>query len=250
MKGSAADPKLGDAFGTALLDALAGEPGTHIVERDDGFVDVMDTSVYFLEPEAWSDAWPVDDLVALDLAGGRILDVGAGAGRHSLAFQAGGHDPVALDVSPGAIEVCRRRGVHQTFLGSIDEFTDTRPALFDAAIFMGNNLSLLGSAGRSGSMFDALRRLLRPGGVIVGTCLDPYGTDDPVHVAYHDWNRERGCLPGQLRLRVRYRKLAGAWFEWLLMSPDELAAMAGRSGWRLDDTTKANSYYLAVLRPV
>jgi len=243
------EPRPGDAFGTALLDALSGERGTHIVERDDGFVDAMDTTDYFLEPDHWSEAWPDDDLAALDLVDGRVLDVGAGAGRFSLALQSRGLEPLALDVSPGAVEVCRRRGVRQTFLGPMEALADTEPALFDSAVLMGNNLSLLGSAERSGPMFDTLRRLLRPVGTVVGACLDPYGTEDPAHLAYHRWNRERGRLPGQLRLRVRYRAFAGDWFDWLLMSPNELAVIADRAGWRLDDATDPDPYYLAMLRP-
>lgn len=249
MEYSVIDPKTGDAFGTALLDTLDGGPGTHIIERDDGFVDAMDGSPYFLEPDAWSDAWPKADIDALDLVGGRVLDVGAGAGRFSFALQSRGHEPVALDVSPGAVDVCRRRGVHQTFLGSVEEFADTDPPLFDAAILMGNNLSLFGSVEQAGSMLNALRRLLRPGGSVVGVCLDAYCTEDPAHLAYHQWNRERGRLPGQLKLRVRYRDLAGAWFDWLLMSPDELAVIAARSGWHLENVTEPDPYYLAVLRP-
>ncbi len=249
MDDAAVGPRPGDAFGKALLDALAGEAGTHVVERDDGFVDAMDATVYFLEPDAWSDAWPDNDVAALDLIGGRVLDVGAGAGRFSLALQSRDHEPMALDVSPGAVEVCRRRGVRRAFLGPIEELADTEPPLFDAAVLMGNNLSLLGSAERSGPMLDTLRRLLRPGGTLVGACLDTYGTEDPVHLAYHKSNRERGRLPGHLRLRVRYQALAGDWFDWLLMSPDELAVIADRAGWRLDDITDPDPSYLAVLRP-
>jgi hypothetical protein len=63
----------------------------------------MDATVYFLEPDAWSDAWPDNDVTALDLVGGRVLNVGAGAGRFLLALQSRGHEPMALDVSPGAV---------------------------------------------------------------------------------------------------------------------------------------------------
>ena len=249
MERSSVRPETGDAFGAALLDTLAGQPGTHIVERDDGFVDAMDGSVYFLEPGAWSNAWPDADVDALDLVGGRILDVGAGAGRFSLALQSRGHEPVALDTSPGAVDVCRRRGVRQTFLGPIEALADTDPPLFDSVILMGNNLSLLGSAKQAGTMLNTLRRLLRPGGSVVGVCLDTHRTADPVHLAYHQRNRERGRLPGQLRLRVRYRALAGNWFDWLLMSPDELAAISSVAGWRLADVGDPDPAYLAVLRP-
>jgi SAM-dependent methyltransferase len=87
----------------------------------------MDATVYFLEPDAWSDAWPDNDVTALDLVGGRVLNVGAGAGRFLLALQSRGHEPMALDVSPGAVEVCRRRGVRRTILGPIEELADTDP---------------------------------------------------------------------------------------------------------------------------
>lgn len=243
------EPRPCDSFGAALLDALSGEPGTHIIERDDGFVDAMDASVYFLEPDDWSDAWPNDDLTALDLIDSRILDVGAGAGRFSLALQSRGHEPVALDVSPGAVEVCRRRGVRQTFLGPIDALSDTEPPLFDSAVLMGNGLGLLGSTDRSVAMLHTLRRLLRPGGAVIGSCLDPAVTDDPVHLAYHQWNRDRGRHPGQLRLRIRYRNILGDWFDWLFQSPGQLADMVSRAGWHLDEATDPDPSYLAVLRP-
>ncbi len=243
------EPRPGDAFGAALIDALSGESGTHIVERDDGFVDAMDASVYFLDPDHWADAWPEDDLAALDLVDGRILDVGAGAGRFSLALQSLGHEPMALDVSPGAFEVCRRRGVRQTFLGSIEDLLDTGPAPFNNAVLMGNGLGLLGSADRSVAMLHTLRRLLRPGGTVVGACLDPAMTDDPVHLSYHQWNRDRGRDPGQLRLRVRYRNIVGDWFDWLFQSPEQLADMVSEAGWHLDKATDPDPNYLAVLRP-
>jgi hypothetical protein len=114
---------------------------------------------------------------------------------------------------------------------------------------MGNNPSLFGPAERSGAMLDTLRRLLRPGGILVGACLDTYGTGHPVHLAYHRSNRERGQLPGHLSLCVRYQALAGDCFNWHLMSPDELAVIADRAGWRLDDVTEPTLSYLAVLRP-
>lgn len=239
------EPKIGDAFGAALLDAIGGGSGVHVGERDDGHVESMNADLYFSEP----DEWPETDIAALDLVAGRVLDVGAGAGRHSLALQNLGCDPVALDVSPGAIEVCRRRGVVRTYLGSIHVLAENESETFDAAILLGLNLALLESDERSGTVFDTLHRLLRPGGVVVGTCRDPYVTDDPDHLAYHEWNRERGRLPGQIRLRYRCENLTTDWFDILFQSPNELSAMAARSGWRLEDITQPDPSYLAVLRP-
>ena len=52
-----------------------------------------------------------------------------------------------------------------------------------------------------------------------------------MHIAYHQRNRERGRLGGQLRLRLRYRELATEWFDYLVCSVAELEALlAGTRG--------------------
>lgn len=236
----------GDAFGAALLDAAAGNRGLHFVERDDGLIEAMDASSYFAKQFHWPDA----EARAIKGISGRVLDVGAGAGRHSLVLQNRGCDVVALDVSSGAIQVCQQRGVHHTFLGTVFDLLDTAPEPFDALILMGNNLALLQSLAKAKGMFDAMRELLRPNGVVVGTCLDPYLTDDPDHLAYHESNRAAGRPPGQIRMRFRHRRIATEWFSILFLSPNELAELAARSGWEVIEVTEPDPTYLAVLRPV
>ena len=54
---------------------------------------------------------------------------------------------------------------------------------------------------------------------------DPYATEDPAHLAYQERNRERGRMPGQLPLRVRYRDLIGPWFDYLIVSPNEMGTI-------------------------
>jgi len=231
-------PVLGDAFGRALSDMQAGRPGVIVVERDDGLVEA-DFGEYL---SGWRDG----DTWALQRAPGRVLDLGAGAGRASLALQERGQDVVALDVSPGAIEVCRRRGVQQVFLGSVAELAATGPAPFDSVLMLGNNLGLLGSPHHAPEVLAALGTVLRPGGVIVGACIDPYQTDNPVHLAYHQRNRRAGRMPGQVTIRVRYQRLATAWFDLLWMSLSELDQIAAPAGWRVT-TAFPGAEYRAVL---
>src|SRR5918998_6562620 len=97
-----------DAYGQMLLAALEAGPQVEIVERDDGFItaSVMGTELY-LAPFR---RWPVHHRQAMRLVRGRVLDVGGGAGRVALHLQERGHEVVSIDVSPGAVEVCRRRG--------------------------------------------------------------------------------------------------------------------------------------------
>jgi SAM-dependent methyltransferase len=239
------DPKVGDAFGRALLDALRDGDASYIVERIDGYVDVESAADNLTVPSQW----PVRDAMALDLVSGRVLDVGAGAGRHSLALQDMGADPVALDTSPGAIDVCRRRGVERTFVGDVFDLLAEDPRPFDAALFMGNNLGLLGSPAEARELLAALGRLLTPDGVVVGTGLDPHLTDDEDHRVFHERNRAAGRLPGQLTLRVRYGYLASDWFNYLFVSPEELRDLADECGWWVVDATDPDPIYLATLRP-
>lgn len=225
MVAEVSGPVEGDAFGEALLDRLNGASAPIIVERDDGLLEV--------DGHDYVGAWSDRDAWAAEQARGRVLDVGAGAGRATLALRARGHEVVALDTSPGAIEACRRRGLTEVFPGTVEDLAAAGEEPFDTALMLGNNLGLLGSPERAGEFFAALGAVLRPGGVVVGTGLDPYQTDRRAHLDYHEANRRRRRLPGQLSIRVRYERLATPWFDLLWLSPHELAEMAGRSGWQV-----------------
>jgi SAM-dependent methyltransferase len=177
-----------------------------------------------------------------------VLDVGAGAGRASLAVQERGQDVVALDVSPGAVEVCRRRGVKQVFCGTVAELAAAGPGPFDGVLMLGNNLGLVGSPQRAPHVLAALGGVLRPGGVIVGACIDPYQTGRPVHLAYHERNRRAGRMPGQVTIRIRYQRLATNWFDLLWMSLTELDQIAAAAGWGVTGALPGAEYRAVLAR--
>ncbi|MGH9286530.1 MAG: class I SAM-dependent methyltransferase, partial [Acidimicrobiales bacterium] len=185
---------------------------------------------------------------------GRVLDLGAGAGRACLALQRRGADVTALDVSPGATEVCRQRGVHQTFTGTVADLAQTGPEPFGTFLMLGNNIGLLGGAGTAGAMLATLGRMATTGARIVGESFDPYATDDPAHLAYQEDNRRRGRLGGQVRLRIRHRLTATPWRDYLLCTPGELAALVAGTGWELVDAASpgpsgsAGGQWLAILQ--
>jgi hypothetical protein len=83
---------------------------------------------------------------------------------------------------------------------------------------------------------------------IVAASIDPHATEDPAHVADHERNRKRGRMPGRLRLRVRYRDLTGPWFDFLLVSPDEMASILDETPRRISRLLQSGSaYYVAIL---
>jgi SAM-dependent methyltransferase len=224
-----------DAFGQMLLDGADPE----IVERDDGFIDRSMLN-YFAPVRRWA---PVER-GGLRWVRGRVLDVGVGAGRVALELQARGREVVGIDVSPGAVEVARRRGVRDVRLLAF-EAVDESLGRFDTVVMYGNNFGLFGSPAKARRL---LRRLRPLADRIVATSNDPYRTEDPAHVAYQERNRKRGRMSGQLRLRVRHRDLAGPWFDYLIVSPEEMAGIVEGTGWTIRRLVQdEGSYYVAVL---
>ena len=75
---------IGDAFGQVLLACHAGGGVAGVafesIERSDGHLGVMDAAKYF----ASADDWTPTTRFARERAAGRILDIGAGAGRVAL----------------------------------------------------------------------------------------------------------------------------------------------------------------------
>jgi SAM-dependent methyltransferase len=211
-----------------------------MVERDDGLITI--DSIGYLGGLDTRDEWAVSRLA------GRVVDVGAGAGRAALELQRRGQEVTALDTSPGAIEACRKRGVRDVYLG--DPARAARDGLagsFDSALLLGNNIGLLGSPEAAGPFLRDVGALLGPSGVIVGTSTDPYQTDERLYLDYHELNRRRGRLPGHLTLRVRYERLASHWFDWLIPSPGELEDLARSVGWQISDLRRGPGARYAVV---
>jgi len=251
-------PLLGDVFGEMIRDAyavrtgigprpLAGgrvpRPVVEVIERDDGLINGAPADHYLAEP----DEWQPHDHRALRLVRGAVLDIGVGAGRTALELQKRGMAVTGLDTSPGAIEVARKRGLRDTVLNTVDGYARSATR-YDTFLLLGNNLGLIEGPQRAPYFLAALASLARPGAQIIAQGTDPYGTTDPVHVAYHRRNIERGRLGGQLRLRLRYRLLATEWFDYLNCSVDELEKLLEGTRWRLKSVDTADRpYYLAVM---
>jgi SAM-dependent methyltransferase len=233
-------PEPGDALGRALLDAATGRPGLILVEREDGFIAA--DSIGYLGGLDARDEWALSHLA------GRVVDVGAGAGRAALELQRRGHEVLALDTSPGAVEACRRRGVRSVYHGDPGRAArDGHAESFDSALLLGNNIGLLGSAEAAGPFLRDIGALLTHGGVMVGTASDPYQTDDRIHLDYHERNRQRGRLSGHATLRIRYQRLASDWFDWLIPSPGELDDLARPVGWQIRDLRRGPGAQYAVV---
>jgi SAM-dependent methyltransferase len=236
-----------DAYGQLLIAALEGDDVVEIVEREDGFISasVMGPKLY-LAPFR---RWPSHHRRAIRHARGRVLDVGAGAGRVSLHLQDRGHDVVAIDNSPGAIEVCRRRGVREARLLAFDA-VDESLGTFNTIVLLGNNFGLFGSPTKAKQLLRRLHRMTSDDARIIVESRDVErgrGADAPWHSRYRQRNVARGRLPGQIRIRVRFRDVVGPWMNYPMVSPDQLREILAGTRWYVAQVFDSDDTYVAII---
>ena len=221
-----------DAYGRQLLAQYNNQTATaEIIERDDGYVDTgSEPGAYFREHNQWS---PLERR-AIKFAQGRILDIGCGAGRHSLYLQDKGLDVTGIDDSPGAVRVCKLRGLKKAVVRPIAEVDQFKPDSFDTILMLGNNFGLLGSAKGAKQILKKLYRITSPEARIIAGTRNPYRTSDPDHLQYHQSNIRRGRMAGQTKVRVRFGKIIGAWFDYLFVSPEEMEGLLEDSDWQVE----------------
>ena len=219
---------MADAFGKALEGYLNGNPSPYFVRRDDDYLEPCDLAVYFTDYSKWHDF----EKKILKYVQGRILDLGAGAGRHSLYFQNKGFEVYAIDISPGAVEVMRKRGVKNVHLMDLRKLNFPEN-YFDSVLMMFNNFGLAGSIEGTKKLLKVLSKISKPRGRIITTIRNPYQTDKPGHLAYHEHNRKSGKPAGLIRMRIEYKGEVGNWFDLLMVSAEELEELIQDTGWKI-----------------
>jgi SAM-dependent methyltransferase len=234
-----------DAFGHLLLDYFKGKEALEIVEREDGFIDPNDgCKVYFSEFKDWR---PWEQEALRNLLPGRVLDLGCGAGRMELYLQSQNVEVVGIDNSPLAIEVCRQRGVKDARLLSVSRVSSDL-GTFANILMMGNNWGLMANRQRARWLLRRFYGMTSFPAHIIATSNDVYNSDSPYHLAYQAYNRERGRMTGQIRMRVCYQMYRTPWFDYLMVSRDEMKEILEGTGWRVKQFIDSpGALYVAVI---
>ncbi|MGD0393932.1 MAG: class I SAM-dependent methyltransferase [Acidimicrobiales bacterium] len=200
-----------------------------MIEREDGFTDLSAGHELYLAD--YKD-WPISERRSIRRARGRVVDVGCGAGRVALYLQRRGFDVVGLDASRLAIRSARLRGVKEAWCLSIDGLAE-RIDSFDTIVMFGNNFGLFGTPEHMREMLGVWARRTNPGARILAQSTNPYcGGAPAIDRAQYQRNKQRGLMPGQVRIRTQYRGSVGTWSDWLFLSRNEMRILLRGTGWR------------------
>jgi SAM-dependent methyltransferase len=233
-----------DIFGDALLDFEAGRRGRMLtIHRDDGHVDGHDPALYFAEAPFEHEAR------LLEHAKGPVLDVGCGAGRTLLWLQHRGMAATGVDVSPGAVDVCRKRGCQDVRLLDVMATDAAGDGAFQTIVLFGNNAGIGGTMHGAGQLLSRLAHVTMPGGCLLVTGLDIAKTSEPHHLDYHQRNRAAGRPVGEIAMRFEYEGAIGPWVQWFHPEPAELERLAREAGWEVEEISSVGGpFYAAALQ--
>ena len=236
-----------DSVGQAMLAFLEKRKSFEVIEREDGYFEATNTKMYFDDFEQW----PEHEKKAIGLAKGRVLDIGCGAGRHSLHLQSMGLDVTAIDKSPLAIKIAKIRGVKKARIMPL-EHLDFKPDSFDTVLMLGGNFTLVGSLEKAHRVFKELHKMTSVDALVIAEAVDPYVTDNSAQLKYYALNRKRGKLCGQWRVRIRFHEYATTWFDLLHNSQKEMHEILGGTEWSVRKFIDSNSGnpYIAIIEKV
>lgn len=180
---------------------------------------------------------------ALDLAKGKILDVGAGAGCHSLVLQERGKNVTAIDISPLSVQTMKERGVRTVFE---QDFFTLRNQQFDTILMLMNGIGIVGTMDRLPLFFNQLDRILAPGGQLLCDSSDiSYVFEDEDGIIEYP---NTGRYYGELSYRMQYKKTIGVPFNWLYIDADTLKQESAKYGYITEVVKKGDHFdYLARL---
>ena len=167
---------------------------------------------------------------ALQLATGRILDIGAGSGCHSLALQAAGKEVEAIDISPISVEAMRKRGVRQATQANL--FNESFCGSYDTLLMLMNGSGIIGRLENLPTFFRKAKQYLyedEDGSFVIDIAGDYYGEVD---------------------FRMQYKDIIGDPFDWLYIDFQTLSLYATQNGFEAELVKEGKHYdYLARLRP-
>jgi len=233
-----------DLFGKAILDYQTNNsPEDLITETSISEADEMSVAYLF---RSYTEM-PKLEQKALQLANGKVLDVGCGAGSHALYLQEKGFDVTAIDISANAIKACELRGLKKTKVQDIMQLEGEK---FDTILLLMNGAGMCGRLKNLPNFLQKLKSLLTDTGQILVDSSDiiyMFDEDEdggkwiPTDVDYY----------GEVVFDIAYKGEKEASFDWMYIDYNTLQNAAVANGLQCELILEGEHYdYLAKLTKI
>jgi SAM-dependent methyltransferase len=229
-----------DLFGKAILDYQTNnEPQDLITETNISEADEMSVAYLFRSFKEM----PKIEQKALQLSKGKILDVGCGAGSHSLYLQEKGFDVTSIDISENALKACELRGLKNA---RVQNLLDIHNETFDTILLLMNGTGIFGTLEQTSIYLQKLKSLLNPNGQILIDSSDIiYMFDEEEDGS--KWIPADGYY-GELTFTISYKNQTEEPFPWLYLDYNTLQNAAHANGLNCELVLEGDHFdYLAKL---
>ncbi len=231
-----------DLFGKAILDYQTNNsPEDLITETSISEADEMSVAYLFRE---YKDM-PKMEQKALQLANGKVLDVGCGAGSHALYLQEKGFDVTAIDISENAIRACELRGLKNCKVSNVLDL-DTDIHQYDTILLLMNGTGIFGKMNQISKFLQKLKSLLNENGQILLDSSDLIYMYDQDEDGAHEV--PANGYYGELTFTIQYKGETEDTFDWLYLDYNTLQNAAMANGLECELILKGKHFdYLAKL---
>lgn len=219
---SKSSANMNDPFGLAILDFYK-KGKCPDIKVDSNYTENENIKVAYLFRK--EDEMPDLERTALKRCKGKILDVGAAAGCHSIVLQKKGYNVTALDKSELATQVMKMRGIQKVVCSDIFEFENNS---FDTILLLMNGSGIAGTIQGLTVLIKHLAQLLTDTGQILMDSSDiKYLFEEEDGSSWVDLNNDR--YYGEMQYKVKYKSQTDE-FDWLFVDYNMLNKIVSDSG--------------------
>lgn len=186
---------------------------------------------------------PLSERTALDISNGKVLDLGAGSGVHSLYLQEQGLDVYPIDISELSVEVMKKRGIHNVRL---KDFKELKEEQYDTVLLLMNGIGMVQNIANLPKYLAHFKSLLTAKGQLLIDSTDILYMFEQEDGSYMlDLNAD---YYGQMLYFVSYKKIKGDAFDWLYVDYGLLRDAAESVGLHCEQVVdEEEGHYLAKL---
>lgn len=227
-----------DLFGKAILDFQTNNsPEDIITETNISEADEMSVAYLFRNFKEM----PKIEQKALQLCKGKVLDIGCGAGSHSLYLQKKGFDITSIDISKNAIKACQLRGLTNARVQNILNIENEK---FDTILLLMNGTGIFETLKSISKYLQKLKLLLNENGQIL------IDSSDIIYMYNKDVDGSY-LIPangyyGELVFTIHYKNKTEKKFLWLYLDYNTLQNACHANGLQCELILEGNHFdYLA-----